>query len=124
MFPLSEEENKINPLKVVLDVVKQSRDVEHLDDCMNNVNMLDKVSVMLDRQMETMSRGFKNADENGSVFRWVLERIEEHLYQQNLTLDWSLFGQLDQQRKLQSLQNSVEKYQTQLTNVYQTKSFA
>lgn len=123
LFPMAQRESQINPAKVIVDIVAQSRAREDTDSCAHSLAALDKVPVLIERQLEIMAQTFQNADDGGSVFRWVLGRLEEHLYQQNLTLEWSLFGQLDQQRKVQAL-SPVDKYRAQMQNVYQTKSFA
>lgn len=124
LFPVSEQESKVNPVKVIVGNLVQSQARENTQDGAHSLTALNKVPALLERQLETMSRALQNADDNGSVLRWVMSRIEEHLYQQNLTLEWSLFGQLDQQRQVAALGNSVAKYRVQMMNVYQTKSFS
>lgn len=114
----------VNPAKVIVDNVLQARHKEGID-YLNSTVPLDSLASTLTAHNQLRERTQQIVgDHQGSLLRWSLGRIEEHLYQQNLTLEWSVFGQREYQRHLSALEHGALQYRFQVSTVYQAKSFA
>jgi cytoplasmic FMR1 interacting protein len=56
-------------------------------------DVVQRVPLLLQRQMESAYNSVISMKESRSLIKWVLVQVEEFLYQQSLTTDWSAFAE-------------------------------